>query len=58
MTKPSHKSIALGKGGEKIKEIGRRARIDLQKSLDKKVHLFLYIKIREDWIERDFAKFS
>ncbi|MDF3047175.1 MAG: GTP-binding protein Era [Candidatus Midichloriaceae bacterium] len=55
VVKESQKAIALGKGGIKIKEIGKRARYHIGKLLDKKVRLFLYIKVREDWIERDFG---
>lgn len=57
VVKNSQKVIALGKGGSKIKEIGKRARHEMGKLLGKKVHLFLYIKVREDWIERDFSKY-
>jgi GTP-binding protein Era len=54
--KETQKTIALGRGGSKIKEIGKRARLEISKLLGKKVNLFLYIKVREDWIEKDFSK--
>ncbi len=57
VVKETQKTIALGKGGSKIKEIGKRARLEIGKLLGKKVHLFLYIKVREDWIERDFSRY-
>ncbi len=41
----SHKKIAIGKGGHTIKQIGEQSRRELQKSLDKKVNLFLFVKI-------------
>ncbi len=57
VVKDSQKVIALGKNGSKIKDIGKRARFEMGKLLGKKVHLFLYIKVRENWIERDFNKY-
>ncbi len=48
ISKDSHKSIILGKGGSKIKEIGSKARIEIEKTLGLKAHLFLFVKIR-DW---------
>jgi GTP-binding protein Era len=48
----SQKSIVLGKGGQTIKEIGGTARVDLEQMLERRVHLFLHVKVREDWAER------
>lgn len=45
----SQKKIALGKGGETIKAIGAAARLELADILDQKVHLFLFVKVRENW---------
>ena len=45
------KAIALGKGGRTIKEIGAASRADLEELLDRRVHLFLFVKVREDWPE-------
>lgn len=56
VTKEAHKGIALGKGGSKIRTIGQAARIELTKLLGKRVNLFLFVKVREDWIERDFSQ--
>lgn len=50
--KGSHKEIIIGKGGEKIKEIGIKARQDIEKMLDKKVYLDLFVKVRKDWRKR------
>ncbi len=47
----SQKAIVLGKGGRTIKEIGKEAREELQEMLDRKVHLFLFVKVREKWAE-------
>ncbi len=43
--------IVLGKGGRRIKEIGSAARTELQEMLERRVHLFLRVKVRRDWPE-------
>ena len=48
----NHKSMVLGKGGQTIKDIGRMAREELSEMLDRKVHLFLFVKVDERWQER------
>jgi len=48
----SQKKIVIGKGGQTIKAIGKAAREELQLLLGKKVHLFLFVKVREHW-DRD-----
>jgi GTPase len=45
----SQKAIFLGKGGQTIKQIGQLARADLEVSLERRVHLFLFVKVRENW---------
>jgi GTP-binding protein Era len=45
------KAIVLGKGGATIKIIGGLAREELEKLFDRRVHLFLFVKVREDWAE-------
>ena len=45
----SQKKIALGKNGQTIKAIGSAAREELQELLGNKVHLFLFVKVREKW---------
>ena len=45
----SQKSIILGKGGQQIKAIGGEARKELEEILDRRVHLFLFVKVREKW---------
>jgi GTPase len=47
----SQKAIVLGEGGKQIKRIGARARAELEKLLDRRVHLFLFVKVRENWTE-------
>jgi len=43
------KAIVLGKGGAQIKAIGAAARKELETLLERPVHLFLFVKVREDW---------
>jgi GTP-binding protein Era len=45
----SQKKIVLGKGGQSIKAIGEAARRELADILEKKIHLFLFVKVREGW---------
>lgn len=45
----SQKKIALGKGGQTIKTVGQLARQELEEMLETKVHLFLFVKVRENW---------
>lgn len=47
--KESHKAIIIGKDGEKLKTIGERARLDIEKLLDCKVYLKIFVKVRENW---------
>ncbi len=49
--RPGQRAIVLGEGGKRIKAIGARARAELERLLDRRVHLFLFVKVREDWIE-------
>ena len=45
----SQKKIVLGRKGETIKAIGQAARKEIAEILDQKVHLFLFVKVRENW---------
>jgi GTP-binding protein Era len=45
------KAIALGKGGATIKAIGEAARKEMEQIFGRRVHLFLFVKVREDWAE-------
>ena len=47
--KESHKQIIIGKNGSMIKEIGTKARIDIEKLVDKKVFLNLFVKVKAGW---------
>jgi GTPase len=45
------KAIVLGKGGQTIKLLGQLARKELEDTLGRKVHLFLFVKVRENWAQ-------
>ncbi|WP_448192819.1 GTPase Era [Azospirillum sp. sgz301742] len=47
----SQKAIVLGKGGARIKQIGQSARTELSEFLERRVHLMLFVKVRENWTE-------
>ncbi len=53
--KKSHKGIILGSGGKKIKGIGRAARLEIEGLLGTKVYLELWVKVKENWRDSDFA---
>jgi GTPase len=46
------KAIALGKGGATIKKIGELARAELEEIFQRRVHLFLFVKVSENWAEK------
>ena len=52
--KASHKGIIIGKGGSLIKKIGSHARQDIEKMLDSKVFLDLYVRVKENWRDSNF----
>jgi GTP-binding protein Era len=52
--KASHKGIIIGKRAEMIKKIGTYAREDIEKMLDTKVFLDLYVRVKENWRDSDF----
>lgn len=45
----SQKGIVIGKGGKKLKEVGKRARRDIKMLLGSKVYLELWVKVQRDW---------
>ncbi len=49
----SHKAIVIGKKGEKLKDIGSRARVDIERFLGEKVNLKLWVKVNEDWRNKE-----
>jgi GTP-binding protein Era len=49
VTREGHKKIVIGEGGRTIKSIGTAARKDIMEAAECKVHLFLFVKVRENW---------
>ena len=49
--KDTQKAIVLGKSGRSIKEIRGEAQVELEELLGRKVHLFLFVKVRRNWLE-------
>ena len=47
--KDSHKGIIIGKQGAMLREIGKQARGDIERMLDAKVYLELWVKVKEGW---------
>jgi 2-C-methyl-D-erythritol 2,4-cyclodiphosphate synthase len=53
VTRDSQKGIIIGHKGEKLKRVGMQAREDLERFLDKKVFLQLFVKVNDDWRNND-----
>ena len=53
INRQSLKKIIIGKHGSMLKEIGSRARVDLENTLGKQVYLELYVKTIEDWRNKE-----
>ncbi|CUI00419.1 GTPase Era [Leisingera aquaemixtae] len=51
VVRDGHKGIVLGKRGETIKSVSQAARAELEEFLGRKVHLFLQVKVRPNWLE-------
>ncbi len=51
VAREGHRKIVLGAGGQTIKAIGQAARADIAALLGKPVHLFLFVKVRERWMD-------
>jgi GTP-binding protein Era len=49
VTRDTHKKIMLGAGGQTIKAIGAESRAELMEIFETKVHLFLFVKVRQNW---------
>jgi GTPase len=49
------KAIVIGQGGERLKEIGRMARIELSDLWQRSVHLELWVKVKENWADSEMA---
>ncbi len=53
VTKENHKNIVIGKRGNLLKEIGIEARKEISDLCQCKVHLFLFVKVKEDWMKTE-----
>ncbi len=51
VARPSQKAIVIGKGGRNLKDVGQTARKEIAEILGTRVHLELWVKVREDWPE-------
>ena len=51
VTRDSHKKIVIGEGGRTIKAIGSAARKEIAEANETPVHLFLFVKVRENWLD-------
>jgi GTP-binding protein Era len=51
VTRDAHKPIVLGKGGQKIKSIGKAARLEMEEIFDRPFHVKLFVKVRAQWDE-------
>lgn len=52
--KDSHKGIIIGKGGDMLKKIGTNARFEIEKMLEQKVNLKLFVKVKKEWRDSEF----
>ena len=50
----SHKGIIIGKGGAMLKKIGSAARYEIERLVDMKVNLKLWVKVKKEWRDSDF----
>ncbi|MFQ5958138.1 MAG: GTPase Era [Alphaproteobacteria bacterium] len=51
LQRDSHKPMVLGKGGRRVKEVGSAARRELETLLERRVHLFLHVKVAPKWAD-------
>lgn len=51
VAREAHRPIVLGKGGAQLKRIGAAARVELGRLIEHQVHLFLHVRVTEDWTE-------
>jgi len=53
--RPSQKAIVIGEGGAVLKEVGRSARLELNRLFGRRVHLELWVKVKQNWADSDSA---
>ena len=54
----NQKGIVIGKNGERLKEIGKQSRLDIAKLIERRVHLELWVKVKEGWSDDERALHS
>ena len=52
VSRSNHKGIVLGNGGSNLKKIGEESRRELERIFDKKIHLYLYVKVDPNWSQK------
>ena len=57
MRRQGQKKIVIGKNGTALKAIGAEARRELEEMLERRIHLFLFVKVRENWMD-DPARYA
>ena len=51
VSRNTHTGIVLGKGGKMVRSVGSASRIELENAMQRRVHLFLHVKVREGWLD-------
>ena len=51
VTRESHRKIVIGEGGRVLKAVGTASRKDIAEAAEQKIHLFLFVKVRENWTD-------
>ncbi|MFK4764235.1 GTPase Era [Desulfobaculum sp. SPO524] len=51
VARANHKAMVIGKGGQNLKDIGKKSRIEIKELVGKKVHIELWVKVRSGWTE-------
>lgn len=54
VARTAQKGIILGRQGQRIKSISQKARLEMEKHLGYAIHLFLFVKVTEDWMEKPY----
>jgi GTP-binding protein Era len=49
--RPSHKGMVIGRGGRHLKQVGQSARKEIMDLLERRAHLEIWVKVRENWVE-------